>query len=242
MIALTKFKNMSPMKIISLFFLVVIPLVDLNIVESHVPYLALDKNKTINKSLKLSDIQISKVIYQVLHEKAEQSWITFEAESGQILHLEVGLPALEEVKNFRPTIVLIKPSERNKLPLELINSHIRTGGSKLTPFHEPFTDTNSWILTKKQIPIVETGVHHLVSLDIESNTGKLWVAIGKEERFGVADIARLPSTILEVRKFHGNDQNGKAKLWNHKSFLPLSILLVVIGAVALSVLALKLKK
>ena len=239
--ALTKFKNLWLLKII-FFCLVVIPLVHVGVVESHVPYLALDKNKTLDNALRLSDIQISKVIYQVLNETSDQSWIAFEAEPGQILNLEIGLPALEQVRNIRPTIVLIKPSESNQSPIELIDSHIITNGAKLTPFHEPFTDTNSWILTKKEISISETGLHHLVSLDLEDNTGKLWVAIGKEERFGVSDIARLPSTILEVRKFHDNDQNGNTNLWNHQLFVPLSVILVAIGAVGLSLLALKIKK
>ena len=244
MTVLTTFKNTWLLKILffSLISLTIITLIDVHFVESHVPYMALDENETLEKALALDEIQISKVIYQILNESAEQSWITFEGKSGQILHLEIGLPALEQVRDFRPTIVLIEPSDPNHSPIELTQSYVSTDGARLTPFHEPFTDTNSWVLTKREISLTETGRYYLVSLDEEKNTGKLWVAIGKEERFGMSDIASLPSSIWEVRKFHENRENGKSSPWTHKFFLLLLVLLIAIGTVGLSILVLKLKK
>ena len=72
MTVLTTFKNTWLLKILffSLISLTIITLTDVHFVESHVPYMALDENETLEKALALDEIQISKVIYQILNESA----------------------------------------------------------------------------------------------------------------------------------------------------------------------------
>ena len=178
-------------------------------IEAHIPTIAGDKHATPGTSLHLKDIVISRAIYQKLTKKTPESYISFAGEKGQTLDLEIGIPKIPRLRDFRPNISLfyfpegdnISTSEKREIEvMELV-----TKDANPTLFHEPFTNTSSWILNKTIITLPITGKYHLLSYHPETETGKMWVAIGRQERFGPEDWGTLPASIVEVRLFHEAD-------------------------------------
>ena len=60
-------------------------------------------------------------------------------------------------------------------------------------------------MNKTIITLPNTGKYHLLSYHPETETGKMWVAIGRQERYGPEDWGTLPASIVEVRLFHEAD-------------------------------------
>ena len=77
----------------------------------------------------------------------------------------------------------------------------------LEDFHEPVTNTDSWILVEHEITIHADGTYYLVAYSDGElpEEAKLWVSIGTVERFGLADFFSLCTTIKNVREFHEVD-------------------------------------
>ena len=69
-------------------------------------------------------------------------------------------------------------------------------------FHEPFTGTDSWILTSKTVALPKSGRFYVVAFDPKKAGGKLWISVGQKERFGLGDLLNIGQTIKLVRSFH----------------------------------------
>ena len=173
------------------------------IVYAHIPFISKDKHGTAQKSLVVADIAISKVIYQDLTSKSPESWIAFQAQKDDVLYFQLGVPLLADLKDFRPSIGLFSESSNSTVTnLEVIQ---KFGTSDITEpdiFYEPFTKTSSWTFAEHQLVIPTTGIYYLVTFSPNSQLGKIWVSIGKEETFELRDWISLPSKISEIRKFH----------------------------------------
>ena len=182
--------------------------------QAHVPFMANDEHPTVQSALTIENITTSKVIYQIITNSTFESWIQFEGRAGDILYLQLGIPYIDELENYRPSVAILPPSRFPKLvdpdgiqdeSLNVLNS---TGIIHPEIFHERFTNTKSWILVEQRVSLDETGTYFIVSFSPNNEPGKLWLAVGREERFGPSDIAKLPSLTIEVRKFHESDPIG----------------------------------
>ena len=65
----------------------------------------------------------------------------------------------------------------------------------------------------------EDGTYYIESYNKNYDPGKLWVAIGREERFGASDIANLPFTIRKVKEFHSEDVSSVSIESQPRSFI-----------------------
>ena len=52
------------------------------------------------------------------------------------------------------------------------------------------------------VPVATAGRYYLVAYDPAGQPGKLWVAVGRREEFGLNDILTLPEVLARVREFH----------------------------------------
>ena len=68
-------------------------------------------------------------------------------------------------------------------------------------FHEPYTNTNSWILIEEEFNIVENEIHYVVIFSKANQSGKFWFATGTKEVFDFAS-PQLYRNILKVKTFH----------------------------------------
>ena len=185
-------------------FLALIPITT----EAHFPLIAGDKHHNKNNALTIEKIHISKVMYQSISKAKPESWINFEVSAETNLDIEIGLPKLDSLKNFRPTVEIITPENES---IFIHTSKINNPES----FHEPYTDTESWILIRQSMKLRSTGTYFIKSFSTTKDSGKLWIAVGKEESFGVGELTKLVSIRGSVREFHELDvsNNGYNTLY-----------------------------
>lgn len=161
-----------------------------------------------NNALYLEGIDVSQVIYYELTVEEKQLWLVFDKQAEQDLYLSLGVPVIERLATFGPAVAVLGPG----LPEEALPFAVPEGlgglvfetGTVAQPegFHEPFTGTDSWVLFEEAIALPGSGRHYVVAYSPLSEPGKLWVAIGQREAFGMRDVLDLPATIRRVRAFH----------------------------------------
>jgi monofunctional biosynthetic peptidoglycan transglycosylase len=182
-------------------------LVCTDVAEAHQPILSDGSAVDAETAIELDDIQVSRVLYHELSEDSPQLWLTFEIEETQELLVQLGVPAIDRLAEFRPVLALVGA---NLPPVDLpIEIPPGLGGlvvgeeldSEPEFFHEPFTGTDSWILVESTLRLAP-GRYFLVAHSPESANGKLWVAAGQEEVFDLDDLADFTEIVNSVRAFH----------------------------------------
>lgn len=161
-------------------------------------------------AISLGDVNVSKVVYHEVTADASRLWMKFEGASGQLLYVQLGLPAIERLANYRPSVAILGPG----LPAIDLSFEVPAGlGGILlssndvtnpTVFDEPFSGTRSWILAEQDIPLPQAGTYYVVAFDPAGQTGKLWVATGREELFSPDENEQLSGVLQQVRAFHEN--------------------------------------
>ena len=175
---------------------------------AHIPYVASDKHNSPESALEIEDMTISSVVYQTIHNEAPESWIKLNGIKGETLYFQMGIPKLNRLQSYRPDLALLRYSdiEQNKYTDTIPKGKgLRYSSYNIKNpeiFHEQFTNTTSWVLFEKNLVLPETGTYFLPSFSEQLQTGKLWIAVGKEESFGISDLGKLPASISEIRSFH----------------------------------------
>ena len=175
--------------------------------DAHKPVAIGETYSTFNEALRVDEIDVSQVAYAALDDTHRAIWLTFEIGIPTRLGLSLGLPVIERLVEYRPSLAVIGPGlPRIDLPFEAP----ATGGFLFETesvgeprfFHEPFTGTDSWILLEETTSLSEPGTYYLVASAPSEVADKLWIGVGTREAFGLADVLSLPSIVREVRAFH----------------------------------------
>ncbi|UCF09514.1 MAG: hypothetical protein JSW65_05465 [Candidatus Bipolaricaulota bacterium] len=187
-------------------------------VVAHRPVAVGESYPSASRALELETIDVSQVAYADLS-GGEQLWITFVIEEPGELHVSLGIPVLAALADFRPSMAVLGPSME---PIDLSFSippgvggvHFATTEVPIPEaFHEPFTRTDSWIVLEESVSLTAPGRYYVVAFTAGESPAKLWVAIGKEERFGLRDILRLPAIARDVQAFHEIEHRPLARAW-----------------------------
>lgn len=160
-----------------------------------------------SRAYSVADPRTSKAYYLELEEALEPVWFRFDAEHGERIAIQLGLPRIQRLADFRPQAALIGPGLPSiDLPFPVPPGFggvlLETRGKRPERFDEPITQTSSWILTKESIPVAQGGGHYLAVFAPEGEKGKAWVSIGEREAFRLGDLLLLPLWIREVRAYH----------------------------------------
>ena len=163
---------------------------------------------TADQALRMSDIDVSQVVYSPLTEADPQLWLTFEATAGTTLDVSLGLPVLDRLNDYRPKLAVLGPGlPAVDLPIDtppgtggIVFDSVIRGDPRF--FHEHVTGTQSWILLEEAVTLPATGTYYVVAWPSGNQIDKLWVAIGKREQFGLRDLFSFPAIIRAVRSFH----------------------------------------
>jgi len=161
-----------------------------------------------NAAHEIKEVDVSQVVYHELTQDAQQLWLTFEAEKDYVLFVQIGVPVLDRLEDYRPAVVLLGPGlPEVDLPFGIpagLGGRIISTDDVTEPrlFHEHFTDTRSWILKELDIPLPASGRYYLVAYHPTGTPGKVWVAVGKLERFGLGDLLRFRQWTIQARRFH----------------------------------------
>ena len=175
---------------------------------AHKPIFSDGSADDAESAIQIEDVTISQVVYHEVTEGATQVWLTFEGQANYVLTVQLGVPFIERLADFRPAVAAIGPYlTEADLPLDVppgMGAAVWTTDDVAEPefFHEPFTGTDSWILGEFQLTLPTTGRYYVAAYVPTGEMGKLWVAVGEREQFGVEDILSLPAVIERVREFH----------------------------------------
>jgi hypothetical protein len=177
-------------------------------VFAHRPTFSDGSARDPDSALRISDTSVSQVVYLELSDKFPRLWQTFDAQKGQTLTVQIGLPFLPRLKDYRPAVAVIGPGLPNTdLPFSVPNGMgavLVNTGSNAKPkfFHEPFTNTDSWILGQWPVVLPQTGKYYLVAYHPENKPGKMWVAVGSKEDFGARDMLLFSAWKTQAQRFH----------------------------------------
>lgn len=159
-------------------------------------------------ALQLPDIDVSRAIYRRAPD-ADPFWVRLSGKAGEPLRIQLGVPRIERLADFRPTVVLVGPELPQPealppsidMPMEGGARVFATGGVEdPRVFHEEITGTASWVIVERSLRLPETGAYYIAVHSAES--GRYWISTGSREAFGLADVAKLPAWTERVRAFH----------------------------------------
>jgi hypothetical protein len=198
------------MRIVGRFFATGLVLVVCAVVAAfaHKPVAIGGTHPTFDQPLWMEEIDVSQVAYADLSDAHRALWLAFAVEAGTRLDLSLGVPVIERLVDYRPDLAVLGPGlPPIDLPFEVPPN---SGGMLFETsvlgapdsFHEPFTGTDSWILLETSVDLPESGTYYIVAWPSSALAGKLWVAVGVRERFGLNDLLSFPTIVRDVRAFH----------------------------------------
>jgi len=157
---------------------------------------------------------VSQVIYREMTEKTPQIWLAFDANEGFELFIQIGVPALDRLKSFRPAMMVVGPGLTEE-PLQVavpkgirVKNLLTDNVKEPRFFHEHFTGTDSWILRSETVVVPATGRYYAVAYVPSKQTGKLWLSVGKQEVFEAADLLQFGEWKKRIRRFHEVQEQG----------------------------------
>ncbi|MHC4176247.1 MAG: hypothetical protein ACYSWU_02000 [Planctomycetota bacterium] len=177
-------------------------------IYAHRPVFTKDAAKNPETAILLTEPQVSQVVYREITEKVPQIWLGFSVPKDFELYIQMGVPVMDRLKKFRPSMVLVGPGlPRKDAPFKLpkgmgVKVFTTTQVKKPRFFHEHFTGTDSWILRSETVSLTKPGRYYLVAYSPKKQTGKLWLSIGKKESFRVKDWKQFPTWRKLIRGFH----------------------------------------
>ena len=111
----------------------------------------------------VGDPEVSIVVYQPLTCEQDQLWLTYYAEAGFPLYLQLGVPEIDRLEDHRPSVALLHPGlppveELDEaLPFEVpsdMGVRVFHAGEQ-GEFFEPFTQTASWVWVEETVSLPE---------------------------------------------------------------------------------------
>ena len=177
-------------------------------VEAHRPIFTNEKGADSETAVKITNPDVSQVIYRSLTNKTPQLWLAIDAKRNFELFVQIGIPVIDRLKNFRPSFVVLGPdlpeiSTPFSIPKDIGGKYFSTDKVKKPRFfHEHFTKTDSWILRSETIVLPASGRYYVVAYSPSKQKGKFWLSVGKKERFGLLDLLRFGGWKKTIQEFH----------------------------------------
>lgn len=184
---------------------------------AHRPIFTEDKATAPETAIPIKDPQVSQVVYREITKDSPQIWLSFDVPKEFKLFVQIGVPAIDRLKDFRPAMAVVGPGlPDNPHPFALPKD---TGAKILLTkevekprfFHEHFTNTDSWILRGETVVLPKAGRYYLVGYSPENQLGKLWLSLGKKESFSLEDFKDFPTWTKKIQAFHEVRGNVSAK-------------------------------
>ena len=191
---------------------------------AHFPYIA-DTETSARNPIEIEDIHLSQVWYFNQETSDSDVWLFFNTESSDELFVQLGVPFLDQLKNYKPTLSIYHVHTSNEDHLTWsFHEHknyttnfpkpseaCTAGISNESPciFHETFTDTYSWILVEDTLSI-EPG-RYLIRGTSEDK-GTMWIAVGEREDSSVLSFPSLVLSTSSINAMHGKESNNTSIL------------------------------
>ena len=151
---------------------------------------------------------VSQVYYAALEVERPQAWFRFQGRRGQEILFMLGVPVVERLKEYRPSIALLGPAlPPGELGFETpggLGAAVYRGEGQPRLFHEHFTGTDSWIHLQVTRSLPDSGTYYLVAFTPQNPRpgDKLWMSMGYLERFSFRDLWAFGRWRRNIRAFH----------------------------------------
>lgn len=212
-------------------------------VSAHLPIFEAG-GQTIDTALKIPDANVSYAITAEFTSSSKRiHFYAFSVEAGHVLNVALAVPAIPDLEEFAPVLLLIGPrlpspdefTTRLVLGFE-INVHLGLGmgavsyvygGVENVRTFEPFTQVNMWDRQELEVLLPSQAVYYLAvavpegwSQDARSSLGKYILVSGLLEEFSLLDYVAIP---LDWIRWH--------QFWEHSLvlFMLPTILVTAIG-------------
>ena len=187
---------------------------------AHRPVFTEDAASSAETAIPMADPNISQVVYREITRKHPQVWLTFTVPRDFDLFIQIGVPVIDRLKDFRPAMVMVGPGLTNndapfKLPKDMgAKVFVTKEVEKPRFFPEHFTKTDSWILRSETVRLTSPG---LVAFSSQDQIGKLWLSVGKKESFNAGDLMQFPTWTQRIQKFHEVNPQDRSNKTLHGS-------------------------
>lgn len=139
----------------------------------------------------MEDADVSRVVYVDMPCPNEPFWTRIDAEPGDVVYISLGVPVLDELRAYRPTLHFLAPdlpAPRERIPLQIPQGFgaITIPTDTVTAprvFHEPHTGTDSWVLLEHRHVVVRRGSYYVV-VEPPPASGRFWLTSGTAEEAG----------------------------------------------------------
>ena len=176
--------------------------------QAHKPIFTDEKGTNPESAVQIKEPDVSQVIYRKLTDETPQLWLAIDAEKDFNLFVQIGVPVIKRLENFRPSFVVLGPdlpkvSTGFSIPEDMGGRIFSTESiEKPRFFHEHFTKTDSWILRSETITLPATGRYYVVAYSPSEQKDKFWLAVGKKEKFGLLDLISFGGWKETIQQFH----------------------------------------
>jgi len=178
--------------------------------SAHKPSYSNGEFHSQSTSYVIKNIDVSIVLYHNVKCEHSVLWMKYSTKSPKELFLQLGIPELDRLKAYRPHIAVLAkgfPTSKEKLPFEIpkgfgIKMYKSDQVNEPEKFDEPFSRTSSWVLLEKRIRLTQPGEGYIVAWHPKRKTGKLWVAVGEREDFGLEDFKNFAMWMTKTQQFH----------------------------------------
>jgi hypothetical protein len=169
-------------------------------------------NTTRATAIRITNPEVSWAVYAQLSQANEVNYYVFDGERGLSVKIEMSVPRIESQRNFGFDVALIGKglADAPRVPFALEAGEgaivaLDSGQDNARVFDEPFTQTSYWQRQTLRAELPADGTYWIAVYDPRGRTGKYILAIGEREDFGVDDVASMPSIVLRVHEFFGDD-------------------------------------
>ena len=184
-----------------------------SVAYAHKPFFSEGGYGSPDSAWPIDNLDTSIVMYHPVQCDEQQLWLTFDGDVGAELFFQLGVPVIDELRNYRPSIAILAPglpSPDQTLPFALpdgLGALVFHAADTAQPqsFFEPFTQTESWIWVEQIETLRDAGQGYLVAWVPDGIIGKLWVAVGTVEDFSDATAEDFISWRPKTRGFHEVD-------------------------------------
>lgn len=164
----------------------------------------------------IEDPGVSIVLYREVTCERPELWMRLDGLAGMELYVQLLVPAIAGLEDYRPSLAVVGPGlPRSRpgidLPPGTGAAVFATASVEPVVFDEPFTGTRDWILVEETLLLPATGTYYVVAWDPGGATGKLAVAVGTREEFGLLDLFKFPGWRRDARAFHELGRSAPAE-------------------------------
>lgn len=182
--------------------------------HAHRPTISDGRFGSAESAFLIDDLAISIAVYHEVTCAAPELWLAFDARAGDELYLQLGVPLLDRLAGFRPSVALLGPGlpePADDLPFDIPEQPGQELGAIVfhsseveepAVFLEEFTGTRSWILRHARQYLSREGRYYLVAWNPAATTGTLWLATGEVDDFTGVDPEELAMTVERIKAFH----------------------------------------